>query len=96
MHHARARAARDGARILEEGQIGAGIAILVGIEKVIDGRVVLIDRLLDHAQTEHARVEVDVSRGVAGDRGDVVNALERHGRFFDRVVLRSRCLRWQL
>ena len=37
-----------------------GAALLVGVEEVVDGRVVLVDRLLDQAQTEHAGVEVDV------------------------------------
>ena len=79
VHHPGARAARDGARVLEEGQLGAGMALLVGVEQVVDGRVVLVDRLGHQAQPEHARVEVDVAGGVAGDRGDVVDAVEAHG-----------------
>ena len=73
-----ARAARPRARVLEEGQVGAGAALLVGVEQVVDGRIVLVDGLLDHPQPEHARVEVDVARRVAGDRGDVVDAVEVH------------------
>ena len=79
VHHPGARAARDGARVLEEGQLRAGTALLVGVEQVIDAGVVLVDGLGHQAQAEHARVEVDVARCVAGDRGDVVDALESHG-----------------
>jgi hypothetical protein len=78
MHHPGSRAARDGARVLEEGQLRAGAALLVGVEQVVDARVVLVDRLGHQAQAEHARVEVDVARGVARDRGDVMDAFEPH------------------
>ena len=70
-----ARPAR--ARILEERDVGARAALLVGVEEVVDGRVVLVDRLLDEPQTEHAGVEVDVPGRVAGDQGDVVDPFER-------------------
>ena len=60
VHHPGAGAARDRARVLEERQLGAGVALLVGEEQVVDGRVVLVDRLGDQAQAQHARVEVDV------------------------------------
>ena len=66
------------ARVLEEGEVRAGVALLVGVEEVVDRRVVLVDALLDQAQPHHARVEVHVARGVAGDRGDVVDAFELH------------------
>ena len=65
--HAGAGAARGGARVLEEGEVGSRAALLVGVEEVVDGRVVLVDGLLHQAQAEHARVEVDVAGGVAGD-----------------------------
>ena len=78
VHHAGARAARRGAGVLEEREVGAGAALLVGVEQVVDGRVVLVDRLLHQPQAEHPRVEVEVLRGVAGDRGDVVDAFELH------------------
>ena len=55
-----------------------GLPVLVGVEEVVDGRVVLVDGLLDHAQAEHAGVEVDVAGRVAGDAGDVVDAFEAH------------------
>ena len=63
---------------LEEGQIGAGAALLVGEEEVVDGRVVLVDRFLDQAQSQHPGVEVDVLLRVGGNRGDVVDALQLH------------------
>ena len=78
VHHARTRTARHRARVLEERQVGAGLGVLVTVEQVIDGRIVLVDGLRGHPQAEHARVEVDVARRVAGDRGDVVDAVEGH------------------
>jgi hypothetical protein len=77
--HAGAGAPRDGARVLEERQLGARVALFVGEEQVVDGGVVLVDRLGDQAQAQDARVEVDVAGGVTGDRRDVVDAVEPHG-----------------
>ena len=48
------------ARVLEEGDVGAGAALLVRVEEVIDGRVVLVDRLLHQPEAEHAGIEVHV------------------------------------
>ena len=79
--HAGAGAALVCARVLEEGDVGAGIALLVRVEEVVDGRVVLVDRLLHEPQAEQARVELDVSRRVCRDRRDVMHAFELHGRF---------------
>ena len=78
MHHAGAGPALGCAGVLEEGDVGAGAPLLVGVEQVVDGRVVLIDRLLHEPEPEHAGVEVDVRRGVAGDAGHVVDAVESH------------------
>ena len=78
VHHSVAGAAAAGARILEEGDVRAGTAVLVRVEEVVDRRVVLVDRLLHHPQAEHAGVEVDVPRCVAGDAGHVVDAFEPH------------------
>ena len=78
VHHPGARAARDGARVLEEGQLRAGAALLVGVEQVVDARIVLVDGLGHQSQAQHAGVEVDVARRVARDRRDVVNAFEPH------------------
>jgi hypothetical protein len=63
---------------LEEGDVGAGASLLVRVEEVVDGRVVLVDRLLHQPQPEHTDVEVDVALGVGGDRGDVVDAVQLH------------------
>ncbi len=79
MHHARPRMPAPRAQVLEEGDVRARGAALVRVEQVVDGRVVLVDGLLDQAQAEHAHVEVDVARRVAGDRSDVVDSLEAHG-----------------
>jgi hypothetical protein len=54
---------------------------------VVDGRVVLVDRLLHEPQAEHADVELDVGGRVARDRGDVVDAFELHeSRSLSKVV----------
>jgi hypothetical protein len=76
--HAVARAPRSGARVLEERQVKAGVGVLVAIEEVVDGRVVLVDRLLDEAEAHDPHVEVDVALRVGGDCGDVVYAVELH------------------
>ena len=81
--------ARRHAGELEEGQVGAGAALLVGEEEVVDGRVVLVDRLLDQAQAQHPGVEVDVVLRVGGDRGDVVDSLQLH-RFTYSITRMSR------
>jgi hypothetical protein len=52
------------------------VPLLVGVEEVIDGRVVLVDGLLDEPEPEDARVEVDVARSIRGDARDVVDAVE--------------------
>ena len=70
--------ARRHAGVLKEGEVGAGAALLVGEEEVIDGRVVLVDGFLDQAQAQHPGVEVDVALSVVGDRGDVVDSLQLH------------------
>ena len=73
------------ARILEEGDVGAGRAVLVGVVEVVDARVVLVDGLLDQAQSEHARRRIDVGGCVAGDQRDVVDAFDwLHGGTFGR------------
>ena len=52
VHHAGTRASARRVGILEERDVGAGGAALVGVEEVVDGRIVLVDRLLDEAETE--------------------------------------------
>jgi hypothetical protein len=66
-------------RVLEEGQLGARAPLLVGVEQVVDARVVLVDRLGGQTETEDARVEVEVPERVPGDRRDVVDAFESQG-----------------
>jgi hypothetical protein len=77
--HPGARAPRRRARVLEEGDVRARAPLLVRVEQVVDGRIVLVDRLLDHAQAEGAGVELDVLRSVAGDVRHVMDAVESHG-----------------
>src|SRR4051794_9322889 len=76
--HPVARAAAGRARIFEERDVGAGRAVLVRVEEVVDRRVVLVDGLLDHPQPEYPDVEVDVARSVTGDAGDVVDPFDLH------------------
>ena len=52
VHHPVPGVAASSARVLEERDIGAGAPALVRVEEVVDGRVVLVDRLLDEAQPE--------------------------------------------
>jgi hypothetical protein len=59
--------------------------MLVGVVEVVDGRVVLVDRLLDEPEAQHTRVEVDVPGGVAGDQRDVVDAVDGAHRFLSSV-----------
>jgi hypothetical protein len=76
--HAGARPAGDRAGVLEERQLRAGPALLVGVEQVVDARIVLVDGLGDHPQAHDPRVEVEVALRIAGDRRDVVDAFESH------------------
>src|SRR6266508_3005482 len=78
VHHARAGATTPCARVLEEGDVRARRAPLVGVEEVVDGRIVLVDRLLHEPQPEQPGVEVDVARRVGRDRCDVVDSFVAH------------------
>ena len=80
VHHPGARSSATRSGILEERDVAPRGPLLVRVEEVVDGRIVLVDGLLDHPQTEDARVEVDVPRRVAGDAGDVVDTVEAHDR----------------
>ncbi len=86
VHHPGAGAAGRGARVLEERDVRARRPLLVRVEEVVDGRVVLVDRLLHEAQAEGARVVVDVLWRVARDRRDVVDAFELHRVSSDRYL----------
>src|SRR5713226_7261112 len=57
VNHAPPRSARTGPRILEEGQVQARAAVVVAVEKVVNGRVVLVDSLLDQPQSQRTGVE---------------------------------------
>ena len=78
VHHPIPGAAAARARVLEERDIRARTALLVGVEQVVDRRVVLVDRLLHEPQSEHARVEGDVPGRVARDARHVMDSLELH------------------
>ncbi len=52
MHHPVAGPASRRAGVLEERDVCARRAALIGVEEVVDGRVVLVDGLLDHPQAE--------------------------------------------
>ena len=73
--HSVARAPGHRAGVLEEREVEPRMGVLVAVEEVVDGRIVLVDRLLDQAQAEHADVEVHVALGVAGDGRDVMYAV---------------------
>ena len=66
-------------RPVEESQIAAGRGFAVGIEQVIGGDVVLIDRLLHEAHAEQAGIESDIARRIGGDGGEMMDAGELHG-----------------
>src|SRR5690242_3829433 len=74
-------AALAGDRPVEEGDVGAGARVAIGVEQVIRAGVVLVDRLLDQAQAERAGVEATVGRRLGGDRGQMMKAgkLKVHG-----------------
>ena len=86
VHHAGARMAAPRAGILEERDVRAGASLLVRVEEVIDGRIVLVDRLLDESQAEHAGVEVDVAWRVGGDQRDVVDTFQPHERILTTCI----------
>src|SRR5206468_5056606 len=58
----------------EEGHRGPRRAEVVAEVDVVRVRHVLVDALLNEAQTEHADVEVDVLLNIARDAGHVVDA----------------------
>ena len=48
---------------------------------MVGADVVLVHRFLDEAQAKHLRVEGVVARRIGGDRGEVVEAVQLHGRY---------------
>src|SRR5919204_52210 len=81
VHHPGARASLPRPGVLEERDVGARIALLVGVEEVVDGRIVLVDGLLDEPEAERPRVELDIARRVGRDRRDVMDPFELHAGF---------------
>jgi phospholipase/carboxylesterase len=81
VHHPGPCAAAAGVWVFEEGQVASRAPLFVGVEEVVDGRVVLVHRFLDEPEAEDANVEVDVARSVGGDARDVVDTLELHQPF---------------
>ena len=75
VNHAVARSTGGRSRVLEERDVRPGAPLLVGVEQVVDRRVVLVDRLLDQPQSEDTGVELDVLRCVPRYGGDVVDSL---------------------
>ena len=65
-------------RELEEGEVSARTSLLVGVEQVIHAGLVLIHRLLHHAQAHEAGIKIDVALGIGRDARYVVNAFEPH------------------
>src|SRR5450631_2865408 len=63
-------------RVFKEGHISSGAGLLVRVEEVIDGGVVLVDRLLDQPKAEYAGIKSHVARRVGSDGRDVVDAVE--------------------
>ena len=70
---------RRGPGPVEEGHVGAGRALRIGVEEVIGGYVVLVHRLLHQPEAQHVAVEMQVGGRVAGDGGNVVQAEESMG-----------------
>ena len=80
----------------EERQQAGRPARLVAVVEVVGVRRVEVHRLLDQPQAEHRGVEVDVPLRVAGDRGDVVQAVGRdraHGNLLPDAAGGRSCTR---
>ena len=78
VHHPVAGTPATRAGILEERDVAPRRALLVRVEEVVDGRVVLVHRLLHEPEAEDTRVEVDVARGIRRDAGDVMDPVQPH------------------
>ncbi len=58
---------------IEEGEIGAGTGVSVGIEQMIGADVVLVDGLLDQPHAEQPGIERQIFARPGGNRGQMVN-----------------------
>ena len=65
-------------RKIEEGEVGAGVGLAVGVEQMVGADVVLVDGLLDQPHAEQAGVEGQILARLRGDRGQVVNSGQLH------------------
>ena len=65
-------------RKIEEGEIGAGIGLAVGVEQMIGADVVLVDGLLDQPHAEQAGVKRQIFARFGGNRGQMMNSGQLH------------------
>ncbi len=63
---------------VEEGEVGTGARLAVGVEQMIGGDVVLVHRLLDEPHAEEASVEGEILRRPRRDGGEMVNSGQLH------------------
>jgi hypothetical protein len=59
---------------IEEGEIGAGAGLGVGVEQMIGADVVLVDGLLDQPHPQQPAVERQIVARLRGNRGQMVNS----------------------
>ncbi len=65
-------------RKIEEGEIGAGIGLSVGVEQMIGADVVLVDGLLDQPHAEQAGIKGQIFARFCRNRGQMVNPRQLH------------------
>jgi hypothetical protein len=58
----------------KECENGAGVANAIAVVEMICAGIVEVHCLLDEAQTNDVRVEIEISRGLAGNCRDVMNS----------------------
>ncbi len=80
-------------RPVEEGQIRAGGRLPVGIEEMIGRGVVLVDGLLDQAETQRPRVEAQVLRRIGGYRSQMVDTSQLQAHDCLLIAMLHRLLR---
>ena len=78
-HHPFAGAAQPRTRILKKRQRSTGGSGVIAVVQVIRTGIIEVDGFLDESQTQHATIELGVTRTVSGDCGDVMNAVQLHG-----------------
>ena len=83
-----AAAPLGGGRKIEEGQVGAGIGLAVGVEQMIGADVVLVDGLLDQPHAEHAGIKRQIVARFGRNRGQMVNPRQLHGMILARIIER--------